>query len=206
MRKKVDALEKENAELKKQLVAVQKTIKRNNIIIFGIGEKNKKPLLENVTEILKNKLQIELSSSDFSNIYRIGQEAPNKIRPIFVELTSQLKKHEILGNVSKLKGSGVSISKDLIPSEREEQKIIYKNYKKAKELNYSTKIIKNTLMVNDVTYSIEELKEADIFEGVLLPSTSKDAVEASDEETKKTLRNKGKLMTGERPTTRQNRK
>lgn len=147
-----------------------------------------------------------MSSSDFSNIYRIGQEAPNKIRPIFVELTSQLKKHEILGNVSKLKGSGVSISKDLIPSEREEQKIIYKNYKKAKELNYSTKIIKNTLMVNDVTYSIEELKEADIFEGVLLPSTSKDAVEASDEETKKTLRNKGKLMTGERPTTRQNRK
>lgn len=160
---KVELLEEENRKLKNQLSNTQKQLKKYNIFVYGVDEKETD--LKNVVEIIKNKLNINFEAYDIRDILRIGKKLENKTRPILVELSSYNKKLEILKNSGNLKGTGLYVCPDLTQQELEERKILIENLKAARAKEYSAKIVKNKLVVNGESFNVDQLKKnySDIF-------------------------------------------
>ncbi|KAJ8937999.1 hypothetical protein NQ318_015496, partial [Aromia moschata] len=153
---KIVALEQEKSELKKKLSAIERKSKRNNFIIFGVDE-DVIEILSFILNIITEKLNTSIVNQDINNIYRVGQRGVQKSRPILLELVSNLKKQEIVKQLYKLKGTGIFFSNDLLPQDREENKVLHHQLKLAKEKQYNAKIIKNKLIVNGESYSYQEL-------------------------------------------------
>ncbi|KAG5884294.1 hypothetical protein JTB14_001361 [Gonioctena quinquepunctata] len=72
--------------------------------------------IENFIDIINNRCGVEFKFHDLKDWYRIGESRQNtgRPRPIVVELIFYEQRESILEKASKLKGSGVYISKDYI--------------------------------------------------------------------------------------------
>lgn len=91
--------------LENKIKVLEKEKKINNILFFGLEEKEKSPqeLFQRVQEIIKQDLKISLESSDVSKVHRIGLTKENKIRPILIVFANNWKKTEILKKKKNLK-------------------------------------------------------------------------------------------------------
>ena len=110
--------------------------KKNNIIIFGLGE------ADDDQELIKSLFDdLEISTDPHCN-FRVGSQGSGKARPMVVKLGHASIKHQILRNARKLKGmaqwTGVIITHDLTKLECQEEKfheIKLRQY--AEEMNQS---------------------------------------------------------------------
>lgn len=109
----------EIAHLKQLTDLTEKKLKRNNLFIYGIDEREERTL-ETIVEFFNTKLEIPLCGDDINCTYRVGAQHENKTRPIIVEFISNIKKRLVFKNISKLKGSSVVIRDDLTRAEQEE--------------------------------------------------------------------------------------
>jgi hypothetical protein len=111
-----------------------------NLIIFGIKEHKDEDTLAIVKEELKNKSQIE--TTGLIEAKRLGKIIEHKDRLIWVMVSSNAHKYDILSKTLSLKGSGIFINEDLIP---EDQAKLRKEVQKVKEARKEGKweIIRN---------------------------------------------------------------
>ncbi|CAG9820757.1 unnamed protein product [Phaedon cochleariae] len=161
---KVTTLETENSELKRRIEETERKLKSNNLIVYGIKEDNLETtasLVDEIEKIIKEKLELNLNSSEITNTYRIGKDKGKK-RPILVTINSQMRKREILKNCYKLKGTNIYISEDLIGKDLEERKILVNYMKEARKNNKQASIRGNKLLVDGNLYSIQELEDNNI--------------------------------------------
>lgn len=158
LKKKVCSLEKENQNIKQTVKTLEKKSKRNNIIIFGIEENENEDTINEAVTNINRKLNLSLEKTDINNGFRIGKKVENKIRPIILELLRGHTKYTILNNCHKLKGQNISIARDLIKEELQEQKTLRNHLKEAKENKQTAKIVGNKLELNGKLYTINELK------------------------------------------------
>lgn len=116
---KMKTLLEENRNLKTKVTQLEQKInnyekdkRRNNLIFFGIEEigKTETELVDYIKETVIETGTF-LDSHEICNVYRIGQKANNKHRPVVVSFTTLWKKHIILKNKSKLP-TGVYIKED----------------------------------------------------------------------------------------------
>ena len=84
-----------------------------NLIIFGINEQKDEDTLTIVKEELKNKLQIE--TTGLIKEKRLGKTIEHKDRLIWVMVSSNAHKYDILSKTPSLKGSRIFINEYLIP-------------------------------------------------------------------------------------------
>lgn len=161
LKNKINVLELENSEIKKELRITQRKIKKNNIIIFGLPDDEELDVKTQVKALAANSLGVTLEEIEIDNVYRIGTKKVNKPRAVIVELVRNIKKQEIFKNVTKLKGTGIIITNDLIPEEIEEKKVLVRHLKLAREKQYNATIKNNKLVVNGETYTCEDLKNID---------------------------------------------
>lgn len=153
---KVTLLEKENVELKSKVENLERVNKKNNIIVFGIPSTKEAIAEGHSLEELNNILTTNIQQSDISDIYPLGR-GPNS--PLKVEFISFIKKKEIFKNISKLKGTTVSISHDYTPQQREEQKKLRSYQKSIQQESQDRCVIKgNKLMIGEKTYTIADLE------------------------------------------------
>lgn len=157
---KVCELESENFNLKRKFKYLEESTKKNQIIVFGLKEETEDFLEKRVLKLFCGTLSVNIQPQNIDNIYRIGKKGNNTSRPIIIRFVRFLDKQLILKNLSKLKGTGISITNDLTPEQQEDQKILYKYYKIAKSKEFAAKINKNQLVVNGESFSIKDLKEA----------------------------------------------
>nr|CAI5869450.1 unnamed protein product [Callosobruchus analis] len=155
---KVETLEKENEKLKQKLEVTERTIKENNLIIFGLPENGQENLEQTFKDLASTKLGIPILEGDISAIFRIGKQNGTNPRPVVVKLVRSQTKICILKNAKRLKGTGIFIQKDLTAEQQKEQKILIKHYKIAKERKQNVKILKNRLLINGDEYSAEQLE------------------------------------------------
>lgn len=174
--KQVSVLENENLNLKKKLLAAEQKIRKNNLVIYGVGEEENADITSIITKIFSEKLDIQITSFDINNIYRVGTKSEDKRRPVILELVRYIKKQEIFAQVPKLKGTGISLAHDLTPEEREEKKILYTHYKDARAKNYLAKIKKNILYINGDAYTYEDLKDKELGDIIQDQENSNNAV------------------------------
>lgn len=157
---KVHYLEEENKELKNLLSKIEKKTVANNLIFYGILEDPEdlpENLEEKIRELVVNKLKVSLEKTEINNIFRLGKRS-NHTRPILLSLTTYLKKREILKNCSKLKGSKIFVSEELLKEELKERKILLEGLKEARNNSQKANIKGNKLIVEDKIYSVAEVK------------------------------------------------
>ena len=66
-----------------------------------------------VINIVKDKLEIEISASDIDRSYRIGKKSSGKKRPIIIKLARYNCRRHVYHNKKKLKYSGMLITESL---------------------------------------------------------------------------------------------
>ncbi|KAG5895463.1 hypothetical protein JTB14_013378 [Gonioctena quinquepunctata] len=115
---------------------------------------------KDLVTVIQNKLiNVNINTIDIRDSHRIGEEGPNKIRPVLVEFTNSQKKYEILHNANKLKNSGISISVDLIAKDYEKKQFMVNQLKTARQKQFNAKYKGNNLLINDTEYTYENLKQ-----------------------------------------------
>lgn len=155
LERKIELLESENKELKHQVHLTQRFLKKKNLIIYGVPERNSENLVESVIDLIKEKLEINLRIEDISECFRLGKII-NKDRPILIGLVSSLKRTELLKNKTKLKGTNIFINEDLVAADRENKKFLVEKLKEARAQNREAKLKGNKLIVDGVSYTSEE--------------------------------------------------
>lgn len=159
---KVSELERENSTLQKRVQSLEESSKKNSIIIFGLAEETEdtSSLKEEILSLFNNTLSIEVSIQDIDNLYRTGKRR-DIARPVIVRFVRFSDKQKVLRSAHKLKGTSLSIKNDLTLQQQQEQKILYKFFKLAKDKGHLAKIIRNKLIVNEEVFSAHDLLEAD---------------------------------------------
>lgn len=163
----VHKLEKENSELKTEVEKLKRENKKNNLMIFGLKTENKEVNTEYICRQLKSLIDVKLNESHINDIYPLGK---GKNRPVKVEFTSNTIKRNVLKNCFKLKGTNISITNDLTPQQRQEQKTLRKHLVLARQDKKNCYIKNNQLYVENIIYSVEDLLETEYHEEVKINS------------------------------------
>lgn len=160
---RVKELEKQNKDLSKEIVLLQKNERKNNIVIHGLNPESEGINIEDhVRRVIVGRMNLQLNETDLSDVYRLGKGEKG---PVIVEFRSKAKRTEILKKSASLKGTNIFVSQDLIPEEREKQKILV-NYMKDYRKKGRKAIIKGgNLIVDGEVCSLERLKKLQIGEG-----------------------------------------
>lgn len=145
-----------------RIEALERTKKKNNIIIKGIKEKDEESrseLIERVIQLFNETLKIHFHSDHINFIKRLGAPKANKERPIILSLTSWIKKTEIMFNRNKLTGTNIFISDDLSKDEMVVRRELLLYQKKFKEVGKHSSLIGTRLKVDGQLYTLKSLNE-----------------------------------------------
>lgn len=150
--KKLKNLEDKYRKIEERITFLERTNRKNNIVIFGVKPR-KEDLLKTTLTQVNSILQSNIAEKDINNIYSIGKK-----NTIVVEFISYLQKKNICQHLHKLKGTGISITNDLCPEDQKTHKTLVKHLKEARAKNQKAQIKNFKLHVNGVPYSLEELE------------------------------------------------
>ena len=153
--KKLNHLEEKYNNLESNYLNLQRQIRKNNIVIFGLQVRSGENLLEFTLNKLKEFFGINILESDINNIYQIKANAGT---PIKVDFVSYLKKSLIFQNIYKLKGKKIFIAHDLCPEDRKNRKILQEHFKLAMSINQFAQIKGNKLTVNEDVFTANQLR------------------------------------------------
>lgn len=131
----INAIKNSHDKLSKNIDSHLQTQNNNKIICYGYPEKENENLIVDISDLLNEKLQVNIQQNDIFNCYRLGAKKlvntngarNNKPRPVIIEFTTMWKRNEIYKNKSLLKGSKLIFSEVLTPNR-------YKLLQEAKEL------------------------------------------------------------------------
>lgn len=158
IRNHLDLFERRLQSIENDVKYLQKSSVRKNIIISGMFFSSYKDFEFQVVNKLNELLDINLKIDDFSDIYKLGK---HKDAPIKAELISNIKKKQIFRNTHKLKGTKIYINHDLIKTDQENNKILRRHLKAAREKGLNAYIKRGKLCVNGSEFSVKSLDAQD---------------------------------------------
>lgn len=145
-------------KLENRCTSLERVIRRNNIIIFGLEVDEEQQLFNYTIQQLNNLLKLNINASDVNNIRKIGRKTNP---PIIVEFVRYQSKLEIFGNketLQQLKGTNIAIGNDYCQADRLKHKILRKHLKIARQKNISARIRGLELEIDGKRYKPEELE------------------------------------------------
>lgn len=113
LQNEVSVLNKKVATLEKQTDDQEQYSRRNCLLLHGIDEDQDESTDVKVINIVKDKLEIEISASDIDRSHRIGKKSSGKKRPIIIKFARYNCRRRVYHNKKKLKDSGMSITESL---------------------------------------------------------------------------------------------
>lgn len=153
----IQPIETKCNEVENRIITLERKIRKNNIVIFGLETEKNTDLLNQVLNKLNALLNTDISHTHVNDIYRVGKK-----NTIILELISHLQKKRIFQEIKKLKGTGISIANDLCKEDRQNNQILYNNLKEARKNNLNAYIKHNKLYVNDEQYTAQQLENIPI--------------------------------------------
>lgn len=166
---KLKDLEIKHQHVLNRCLYFERSLRKNNIFIYGLHVSDTEDLLTYIITKFKELLDVDVTKQDINNIFTLNSD---NTPPIKVELTTYIKKREILQNCNKLKGKNVYINNDLCKEDREDQKILIENLKAARAKQYSAHIKGKVLVVSGVEYTLTTLKEFKVSGNFPITNTS----------------------------------
>lgn len=94
-----EKLSEDNKTLKIKIQKIEKQSRESNLILYNIEELEDTQLVQQIIELVGDRLHVPLDLHDISNIYRLGKKNDSKSRPVILKLTSFLKKKK--GNIEQ---------------------------------------------------------------------------------------------------------
>lgn len=157
-KQKINKLTQENESLKLKVEHLERESKKKNLIVFGLNKPSEEITPEFIINEIKQLVDVEINQSEISDLYTIGR---GQNRPVKIELTNNFRKSLILKNCFKLKGTHIKIANDLTLKQRQEGQILRKHLNLARldGNNRNCFIRRNKLIVDDISYSPEELEK-----------------------------------------------
>lgn len=146
-------------KLKKRCLYLERRIRKNNIVIFGLTVDGSE-IVEQTISKLNELFGLNVTTKDINNIYKIGKSSNP---PIVVEFVSFLLKKQVFHDTDKLKalrGTNISVANDLCEEDRQEQKVLRKHLKVARSDNKQARIVGNKLEVEGRLYTAAELEDS----------------------------------------------
>lgn len=162
LNRKINTLQSKNAENTNRIESLERKSKENNIIIFGLESKPDDITIDFIKSEIKKLVDVTITESDLNNFYPLGKTNNS---PIKIEFTSFLKKAEVLKNARNLKGTRISIARDLTLKQRQEYNILRRHLNLARGNKEEDCYIKgNRLYVNGRIYKPEDLEDPEDIE------------------------------------------
>ena len=111
--KEIQEFKNSYEKIEREIENIKQDNMANCIVINGMGEKNDQDLYSEVTQLIKNKININTSKQDIDICYRLGKKVEDKTRPVVVKFVNRWVRECVFENKKKLKGSGFVISECL---------------------------------------------------------------------------------------------
>ncbi|CAH0669252.1 unnamed protein product [Spodoptera exigua] len=156
MEERLQPLVEENCKLKKRVEELEKKIdmdvrekRMNNLMVFGLEEKENSnlELVEAVTEEIKT-LGIDCDVRDISKAYRVGKKhKTGKARPVKITISTNWKRYEILKN--KKKSENTYFTEDFPKHVLEIRRSLQDKLKEERNKGHYAFIRYDTLVVNE---------------------------------------------------------
>ncbi|XP_077536069.1 uncharacterized protein LOC144148407 [Haemaphysalis longicornis] len=155
---KVTALDNTVQILQNKLTELEDRSRRNNILVYGIDEKDDETNddLEAavVQGVFNTVLGVNVRSAE--RIHRIGRKRPDKARPVIVKLFDYREKMDVFSKCSKLKGTEVSISEDYSVATRQKRKKLWDSTTELRSTGNKPKLIYDKLKIGNQLYLWDE--------------------------------------------------
>lgn len=99
-----NTIEEKQEHLERKIKYLERCIKRKNLVIYNIKEteKSNEELVDTILHLLNTILEIKTEYFEIDFARRLGNKG-DKIRPILLGLTTQIKKDTIMKNKTKLR-------------------------------------------------------------------------------------------------------
>lgn len=111
--KKISELVNANEQLLARVQHLERNSKVKNLRIYGLSYEPGEDLEDKVTDMINNKLQVNLTPIDIEHCYRVGDKTTQKTQVTILKLNNYKHKKLIVANRRKLKGTGITIAEDL---------------------------------------------------------------------------------------------
>ncbi|KAK5641405.1 hypothetical protein RI129_009952 [Pyrocoelia pectoralis] len=123
------ALVKENMNIKSNLEELQQYSRRNGIRVFGIKEQSNEDTDKLLLDLFKNKLHLDVDISCIDRSHRVGSNT-GRGRHIIAKFVSYRDRNKVFQNKKFLKGSGITITEDLVKSRLSVYKLAQNKFKR----------------------------------------------------------------------------
>ena len=150
--------EQEQAQQGDELIRQELYSRRWNMLFYKIPERSDEDCTTVVQNVLVNDLKIdreEVKQFKFCGVHRLGKQSRGRSRPIIARFTSRSDRDKVWKFHYNLKGSNVSIGKDLPKRVQEiRKKILVPAMKKVRNINPRNRasVIRDKLFVNGKYY------------------------------------------------------
>jgi hypothetical protein len=155
---KITELENENKELNLKIDELENNIRKSNIIVFGLSEvEGGNEPINDFVNFSRYKLNVNIDRSDIGQAYRMGKNFGK--RPLFVSFVKCGTKADVMKNVSKLKGTNISVSDDLTKTARAKRKFLLGCASQARAAGFQVKVRNENLLIDSTLLNYSQLKE-----------------------------------------------
>ena len=158
-----EKIEIECASINRRLEGIERKIKKNNIVIYGleINTYATEILISTATQLFKKQLKLDISSADINNVYAIGK---GHQKLVVVEFLSFLTKLKVLKQTKSLKGTNIFINNDQTISQQKTSKILRRQLKLAKKEDANAYIQKEKLYTAQGVFTVKDFQEEEEIE------------------------------------------
>lgn len=157
MSKEVDQYKSENSSLKLKLDDQVNNSRRKNIIIRGIPEVRGQNTENFVREFLKDFFNAP-ENLQFESVHRLGRENSYAPRPIIVRFAHLADRDTIWNSKWLLARSKFFLDEDFSPEVQKIRRKLLPVMAEAKRKSHRCNLVKDKLIVDGVSYTIETLK------------------------------------------------
>ncbi|KAG5884313.1 hypothetical protein JTB14_018036 [Gonioctena quinquepunctata] len=91
----------------------EQSSRSKNLRIYGVKENRNEGCIQNIMEIINERMNLKVSESDVESCYRAGKFVADSNRPIMVKFYNRYHKHIFYNNKKLLKKTGIIIREDL---------------------------------------------------------------------------------------------
>ncbi|XP_040077617.1 uncharacterized protein LOC120849453 [Ixodes scapularis] len=162
LKKSVAILERTVRQQNYRLIDLENRSRRNNLVIFGLPEKDNESTEELKQTVTKDVFQkvIGVTVTSVERIHRLGRKRDETSRPVIMKFFDYNETNEILKNCKKLKGTTLSISSDYTKETVEIRKQLWKSAASNKEKGDKVSLVHDKLKINKETFVWDsELKQ-----------------------------------------------
>ena len=141
---KVDPGKKTGEDQSSRVESLDRVLRWNNIVVFGLKREEGKNVQEDVTNLLKERLQVQVDVNEIVEVREIGKKSSTTPRPILIKAAARECKVRILRQKRLLKGSNIWINDDYTKMQRNH--LLEERAKEAREDGCENVYISNGLL------------------------------------------------------------